>query len=296
MKWKIKVNSEDHDPFLARIIVVGEWDANPKEAKRLLEDICQEWPKNKKVKFLITCGGFTQFDWPKRISREDVGDNKNPSKDYVDALPKEAEECAKSVLSNGLGEKLREFTDYVTLGIDSRQCEGSDSQPCIELVLLVDLKTNKILWTGKSYPTSNQEDELVRISDLTTHFFELESVGKAMILGCHDLNLLINRGKKTKNETWRISLRRQFQELARKEKPIEYILQHPHTSDCRNTWAAAWGAAKNLTNSKKYASAGRVPKDKHYKNGKLHCTLIDVLKSTKCGDTIDFIVRVNKEL
>ena len=66
---------KDPEPFLARIIITDEWDGNPKDAKRLLEDIYNKWPKDKKVKFLITCGGFIHFDWPDSVTKEDIGDN-----------------------------------------------------------------------------------------------------------------------------------------------------------------------------------------------------------------------------
>lgn len=59
---------EKPNPFLSRIIIAGEWDGNPSKAKALLEDVYVKWPKGRKVEFLMTCGGFIQFDWPKRIS------------------------------------------------------------------------------------------------------------------------------------------------------------------------------------------------------------------------------------
>jgi len=116
--WKIEVR-KDPNPFSARIIIDGRWDGNPEEARKLLEDIYKKWPKGEKVKFIVTCGGFMQFDWPESISRQDVGDNKNPNSEVMEILIKEAEKRARYVLSQGLDEKLRELTDYITLGVDS---------------------------------------------------------------------------------------------------------------------------------------------------------------------------------
>ena len=45
--WKIRVE-KDPNPFLARIIIAGDWRGEPEEAKKLLEDIYQEWPKIKR--------------------------------------------------------------------------------------------------------------------------------------------------------------------------------------------------------------------------------------------------------
>jgi len=55
---------EDPNPFIARIIIAGEWQGEPVEAKRLLEEVFHKCPKGKRAPFLITCGGFLQFSWP----------------------------------------------------------------------------------------------------------------------------------------------------------------------------------------------------------------------------------------
>ena len=113
-----------------------------------------------------------------------------------------------------------------------------------------------------------------------------------MILGCHDLNLLIDRGKKTRHMTWRKSLKREFQELAKEEKP-NYILQHPHTTDSTQTWSAAWGAGKKLLPTvEKYVSAGRYYN--HENPGYERSNLNEVLGNTKRGNTIDFIVNIEE--
>ena len=52
-----------------------------------------------------------------------------------------------------------------------------------------------------------------------------------------------------------------------------------------------------ISSMEKYASAGRWPHTKYHpynedeRKGKPHCTLEDVLKKTKSGGTIDFILR-----
>jgi hypothetical protein len=287
--WEIEVR-QDPNPFLARVIIADEWEGKPDEAKRLLEDICKKWPKGKKVKFIITCGGFIQFNWPQSISRENIGDNKNPNNQAIEILVKEAKKCARYVL-DGLNEKLRELTDYITLGIDSYKEKISTtrnyiSQPHIELVFLKDLRQGNLYWTGKSYPTSRQENGLVRIANLETHFFDLD-IGKVMILGCHDLTIFNPRSKNAKKE-WRRNVNDDFKKLAQKEEPI-CVLHHPHTTVKRTTWLNAWnGLIKTLPSVKYYAGCGR-----YYESDRERSkwdTLDKVLKNTKNTKTIDLII------
>lgn len=179
-------------------MIAGEWSGNPEEANRLLRGVCEKWPKGKKAKFLITCGGFVEFDWPKSISRNYIGDNLRPGDRVLEGLIKEATRSVRYVLSNGVYERLAELTEYVTLGVDSYKDKVSTTQNYIgqlhiELVLLVDLKAGGFYWSGKSYPTPTHQGGLVRLPNLETHFLELDDVGDVMILGCHDLTIFNNR-------------------------------------------------------------------------------------------------------
>ncbi|RLG90055.1 MAG: hypothetical protein DRO36_06735 [Candidatus Hecatellales archaeon] len=290
--WEIELR-EDSEPFLARIIIAGEWEGKPEEAKKLLEDVYDKWPKGKKVKFLITCGGFIQFDWPESISKKNIGDNKNPDSSVVDALVKEAEKCVKLVLTEDLRNKLKEVTNYITLGVDSYKERISTTQnyigqPHIELVFLVNLESNEFYWTGKSYPTPSQQNGLVRIANLETHFLDLDNIGKLMLLGCHDLTIFNPRSKNAKG--WRKEVNEGFKKLAEKEEP-KIVLQHPHTTVKVKTWLNAWRNLKKLLSSvEMYASAGRYHEPD--RNPSEYDELNAVLKYTKCGDTIDFIVHL----
>ena len=220
---------------------------------------------------------------------------KTPKKESVEALIKEAEKCARFVLSGGLGEKLREVTDYLTLGIDSYKEEISTTkniinQLHIELVFLIDLRSNKFEWTGKSYPTSSQQNGLVRIADLKKHFFDLEDVGKLMILGCHDLTVFNPRSQTAKG--WRKEINKAFKELADEEKPV-CVLQHPHTTVKVRTWLNAWSCLGELLPSvTRYASAGR-----YYESDRepsKYDPLNDVQHRTKRGNTLYFVVWKSK--
>jgi hypothetical protein len=286
--WEIEVR-EEPNASIARVIITGVWKGNPVKAKQLLEDIYENWPKGRKVQFLITCGGFVQFDWPKSISRNDIGDNKNPNGKAVNKLVAKADECAKSVLNEDLCKKLSEVTDYITLGIDSFKEKISTTQNYInqlhiELACLIDLKNNKFSWTGKSYPTAGQQKGLVRISNLETHFFDLD-IGNVMILGCHDLSVFNPRSKNAKG--WREQVNKDIRTLAAIKQPI-CVLHHPHTTVKRKTWLNSWNCLiKKLPSVKHYAGAGRF----YESSRKLseYDILDDVLESTKNTNTIDFI-------
>jgi hypothetical protein len=287
--WEIEVRDEPN-PFFSRIIIAGEWDGDPKKAQAILKDVCAKWPEGKKTKFLITCGGFVQFDWPKSISRADVDDNKNPNEKVVNALVAEAEKCARHVLGGGLSDKLRQFTDYVTLGVDSSKEKISTTQNYIgrlhaELVFLINLRNDDFYWTGKSYPTSSQQNGLVRISNLETHFFDLD-VGSVMVLGCHDLAIFNPRSKNAKG--WREQVNKSFKEMANTKRPV-CVLHHPHTTVKRRTWLNAWSSlSKKLPSVKHYAGAGRYQESDRDQSE--WDSLDEVLTSTKRGSSIDFVV------
>lgn len=289
---KIEVKTQPN-PSIARVIIADEWKGDPIKAKQLLEDIYKKWPKGKKVKFLITCGGFLQFDWPKSITQDDIGDNKNPNKGALKRLAAKAKECAKSVLKEDLCKKLSKVTDYITLGVDSFKEKISTTQnyinqPHIELVFLKDLIEDELYCTGKSYPTTAQQNGLVRIADLESHFFDLD-IGKVIILGCHDLNIFNPRSKNAKD--WRGEVNKDFKESATENKPL-YVLHHPHTTVKWRTWHNAWICLrKTLPSVKHYAGSGR-----YYESGRERSgwdALDKVLEDTKNTATIDFVIRIN---
>jgi len=294
-KWQID-RTGSPNPSIGRIIIKGPWKGNLDEAEKLLHGVYKGWPKGQKVKFLITCGGFIQFEWPKGISWKEVGDNKEPHMNVVSALIKEAEKCAKQTLSGGLGERLREITNYITIGIDSYKEKISMTQSYIselhiETVILVDLKTNQFYWTGKSYPTPGQQNGLIRITDLKTHFVNLSSIGKVMILGCHDLTMFNNRNMDNTGR-WRREIKREFRQIAEEEKPA-IVLHHPHTTVTTGTWRNGWSTIRNtLPSVQEYTGAGRYYEEDRKKTD--YDPLNEVLKATKKGDTVDFIVRRNE--
>lgn len=278
----------DPNATLARIIIAGNWAGEVKAAKELLIDVCYNWPAGKKVDCLITCGAFLSFPWPEALT--DVGDNKFPEKRVLDLLITEAKKQIDLLLGEELRTKLALHTKYLTIGIDSRKekisfSNTSINQLHVELVAMIDLKENKYFWAGKSFPTSGQEYGLVRFQDMGTHFVRT-SFGKAMILGCHDLNAFNKRGQATTKAKWRKKARQEFYAAAKKEMP-DVVLHHPHTTDHAQIWTAAWNElARTAPSIKRYIGSGR-----YFREEGERSSVEDVLKATKLGGSIDFICR-----
>ena len=289
-QWLLEVK-EDLDSSLARIVIAGEWNGEVNTSKKLLHEVCEKWPKGKRVDCLITCGAFLKFDWPQSLT--DVGDNKNPNETALNLLNSEAEKQCDLLIDEELRKKLLSCTDYITIGIDSQKDKISLSnvsirQLHVELVALVDLKAKRYLWTGKSYPTTGQENGLVRVQDLSTHFVELP-FGKVLILGCHDLNIFSPRGKAVTKSEWRKKIREEFYDTVKNET-LSVVLHHPHTTDSSRIWTVAWNELVELAPSvEKYISAGR-----YFNQDGERSALNEVLGKTKRGNSIDFIVNIEE--
>lgn len=282
---------EDTNPLFARIIIAEDWKGDINEAKEILSKVCGLWQSEKKVNFLVTPGGFLQFDWP-GLNWRDIGNNKDPDIDALNLLFEEAKKCVNDFLTPDIKKNLKEHTTYITLGVDSRKKKVSTTQNYIgqlhtEMVCIYDLGNNREYWTGKTYPTPGQENGLVRIDDYNSHFVDLENVGRVLVLGCHDLSIFNNRNW-ANTGAWRREIKEDFRELAKEKEPI-CVIHHPHTTVKTRTWLNSWSILSNMLPSvNQYIGAGRY----HEPDRELSKwdALDNVLKSTKRGNTIDFIV------
>lgn len=293
-KWEINP-IYDEEPWIARIVIDGVWSRKSKDAVKLLNEIYDVWDgdneiRNFRTHFLMTCGGFLEFEWPDHVTRNLVGDFWSPTSGALSALFSAAETTLRKVLTHKLLARLAKLTNYLTIGVDSSKELVSTTKnyinvPHVELVSLVNTQTGKFIWTGKSYPTNAQQSGLVRIQDLETHFICLPDVGNAMVLGCHDLNVFNNRNL-VHTGLSRKTLKNDFRQLSKIKKPVA-ILHHPHTTPSSRTWASAWGWVRaELPSVKWYASAGRYDSDKELPS--LDNT--NILSDTKQGGSIDFVV------
>ena len=285
MNWTVEFKREEN-PSVARVIIAGYWDGDVKAVHGLLADVCQQWPTGYKVRYLITCGGFVEFDWPLAPV---MGRTMPPVSDRLDRLISAAQKYCHSLLDNELREKLRKYTRYLTLGVDSAEEPDNLRKPHVELVTLLDLEKGKWHWTGKSYPVTNQEAGLERVTELETHLLDLEGE-KVMILGCHDLNMFSRRSQAIA-KGWRREVIQEIYSLACSMKPTR-VLQHPHTTDSVKTWQTALsGLLKSVLTVRDFASAGKWYREDEYGlQAKPRSPLGEVLKKTKLGKTIDIVV------
>ena len=266
---------------IGRIVIKGEWRRKPSSARNILRSVTvRARAQGLHFRYLITCGGFLHFPWPK--SMPVVDDPKYPSAAILKDLTKCAKQECERVIKGSLLQELKNVTRYLTIGIDS---VDPRSPQHAELVALVDLKVSKYYWTGKIYPHASQEKDLIRFSDLDSHFLNLQGE-RVMMLGCHDLNLFSPRAEAVAGR-WRSQLIKEFRRHAKHFKPT-IVLQHPHSSDSPNVWNLAWKTLeKELRSVEHYASAGL------YYNGGWRCRgkLKDVLRKTKRGNVVDYVLK-----
>lgn len=283
---------EDSNPFFARIIIGYEWNGDSKDVIQVLEKVCESWPKNKRVKFIVTSGGFLQFNLPKSIQNKSIKEIRQNELKYIDILSNKAKEHIQSIFNKDILLKLSKVSDYISLGIDSRKEKISIVQNYIkethvELVFLINLRNNEYFWTGKSYPTSGQEKTLIKVNEIKNHFLEFDDVGKIMILGCHDLNIFNNRNWKKTGDI-RKNFKIKFRNLAKQEKPT-CVLHHPHSTVKIRTWLNSWSnLIRMLPSVKYYAGAG-----KFYENDgdpSKWDEIYKVIEYNKLGNCIDFIL------
>jgi len=161
-----------------------------------------------------------------------VGDNLNPSPESIREILAGASQVCDLLLNDNIVGRLRQITDYLTLGVDSWKSKVSTthneiSERHAELVCLVDLRSGTRRWTGKFYPTSKQAATIMRLPDLKSHFVNLDDQ-KAMVLGCHDMTVF-NPRSEAAARGWRQEVSERFRGMAKSYKPV-LVLHHPHTA------------------------------------------------------------------
>lgn len=274
---------------IARLVVTEkQYNIEGKAINNRLQSVIRKFLKKEYGKriyeFILTPGGFLIFDFPERIDyKEDVT---KPKQESIELLQETAADKINSFfesLDSDLLEQLQDTADYFSIGIDGRSLINNQH---IEFVAIYDLKKGEIAhWTGKFYPTKNQQSSLIRFNDLDTHFIELNNQ-RVMLLGCHDLTVYSSRGQAASDPNkWRYKLSNKFRKAAKKFKP-EIVLQHPHSTDTPATWKASWNQlVKELPSVKHYASG---IKYENIDGEELREDIEVVLERTREGDVTDF--------
>lgn len=268
---------------IGRIIVNKGFAANPVKAKKMLESALDNWPQNTKVNFLITSGGFVErngySETPFKIESEI---------EFVKNLKDAAFGEFNQLLNGTVKKKLKKVANFFSTGIDFYLTDGNSVLKSVEFVLIIDLKTDEIKITGKSYPIPDQEKQLQKFHPLKSHFAELGGK-KVMILGCHDLNVFNPRTLNNVKD-WRKEIVEEMVNLATKFKP-EIVLQHPHTADTPGTWRNTWYNMKKILPSvKEFAGSGNY----YYGGDEPRGTIEDCLGYSASENVLNIVVSSRK--
>lgn len=251
-------------PAVARIAVCGwtYWQGqldNRQEARSLLADAftSSSWT-NGVVTITITPGGFVRTRLPRDYSGNRGWNSED--RDLPELIP-HAEAAVKDVMRGDILDLARRRTRFLTLGVDlnverhkeeriqsDHRCGVGCPFSCThaELVAVLDTSSGEVVrWTGKSHPVGGQQHTLVHVMDLQSHFLDIGSE-RLLVLGCHDLNLFIDRGRKSLHgPTPKEVCKERMRQLAVKFKPT-MILHHPHSTYSPNVWGSAWGATRSI--------------------------------------------------
>jgi hypothetical protein len=286
--WTIEVLPAQN-PTYGRIVMEGAWSGDLNAARHLLGDVAMALPPNYRLTCLCTCGAFLRFDWP--LELPDHG-NWNPGGE-IGVLTAAAERAVRSVLTEDLIIRLQGHYDYLTLGVDTKKDKISTThniinQPHAELVCLVNLCDGTTHWTGKFYPTAQQERSIVRFPDLQSHFVNLNG-DTVMVLGCHDLTVYSPRGQ-ARAIGRRMQVGEEFRALARQERPAA-VLHHPHTTVKCGTWRQQWSRLQDeLSSVRQYLGTGAYS---YQDDGWDHRNdLARVIAATQHGDIFNIVVRL----
>lgn len=232
---------------------------------------------------LITPGGFLQFEYPSMVQRN--LSIKELEADLLTKLPQEAKNVIDKFIQsidNRTLIKLQKSIRCISLGIDGKNIYNRKH---VELVVLYDIQKKAIRhWTGKFYPTKQQESTLVKFINPESHFIRLNKKN-IVVIGCHDLNVFNPRGQASlSHDSEKAKASRKFTRICLKYKP-EIILHHPHKTDTPNTWNLSWKEVeKKLPSVQNYASGIKYYNSNDTPRGSLE----KVLKKTKKGDVVDF--------
>lgn len=232
------------------------------------------------LKFLITPGGFVRHEFPSEWS-EPTGWNSRPA-DFAKLIAY-AEPILGRVLTRQVCRAAAAKVDVVTLGVDL----GEPPEPHAELVAVYDLRSGRVHWTGKSYPTAAQEASLVRAPMLRQHLIRTNGE-RVLVLGCHDLNMF--SGRSWSNQARGGARRRCCRTMRRLAKAFRptVVLQHAHSTDSPNIWRTAWaGLRAELPTVVVWASGI----DYSRPHGRRRGSLPAVLAATAgAGHSIDIVV------
>ena len=168
-----------HKALIGRIIVRDQPQTPASGEAMLLKALTAKKWKKVRVKFLITPGGFVAGDFPKSWSGGMGWNSKHTDMAMLTGLayPILSQTVTKRVLSAARGK-----VDFLTIGIDLKSKDLNDHRGRAEIIAVYEIANKRVFWTGKSYPTRDQERNLVQITNLRTHLLKLAGE-RVLVLG-----------------------------------------------------------------------------------------------------------------
>lgn len=270
---------------IGRVVTQGQLSKNRDErieyCHYALSTACRAF--NRRLSLMQTPGGFL-YDFQDLRS---ISSKVNAPFENFLAVATKAQNAVDRLLVTSMKKMLKEKADFLTIGLDVFDTHGNSGKQA-ELIGTYDTLNEKIIhWTGKSYPTKEQENSLVYCTKLETHFQKISGL-PVMILGCHDLNLFSPRSRASISKgSFRDKMISDMQALSDRFKP-QVVLQHPHYTDSPNIWQLGWSGIKRLVPSAKVYSSGI-----HYANRDGQSPrkpLESVSCRTKQGTVEDYVV------
>ncbi|MEJ5370261.1 MAG: hypothetical protein WHT08_18275 [Bryobacteraceae bacterium] len=267
------ISARRKPPAIARLVLDGVLPDQPARATEMLLQAFTHWPDGFTADFLVTPGGFVTHELSSEIP---AAKGWNSKEEDFPVLQDQAEKCLREILTPRVLAAAKGRAKYLTIGID---LTTADKTFGAELVAVVDLLSGRILgWTGKSYPTKDQEATLWQVKDVTSHCLEVDGF-RVLVLGCHDLNMFSNRAWTNMVQgSLRHKSTAKMRAVARRFHP-DVILQHPHDTDTPRIWATAWAGARELFHPIAWASGIYYRGTKDSRD-----TLESVLRGTRSSD------------
>ena len=158
------------------------------------------------------------------------------TQDAFATLAARATEVARSLANTDIVAAAAGVANHLIVGIDV--WPTARREPHAETAILVNLATGAARpLTGKTYPTTGQQDDLIRNPDPATHVAEI-GTERVAVLVCHDLAAWSPRGNAVAQGA-RAGAWRAMQTAVSASRPT-LAVQLPHTVDKTGTWHAAW--------------------------------------------------------
>jgi hypothetical protein len=205
----------------------------------VLLDCVRRLPAKTRARFLLTPAGFIDFSWPANW----VGHSGWQSRE-TDLVPliRAAEQAVHEAVTPAVCKAALDVVDYLVLGADGAAGRG---WPYAQMVAIYDVRAERIVhWSGKSFPTSTQEGDLVQFLPVDSHAAILGE-DRVLLLDCHDLAVFSPYGAATSRRLERQTRRAEMRQLVSTFGPT-LVLHLTHTMDTLRTWRDSWNELRSL--------------------------------------------------